>query len=76
MKTHCSDLDIDVLYALYEDEEVHVPEPTNYLRIIPDGLLRDVFGMQTPQPVFGRLGTIFCNDEPAIRVLEIVRGEP
>ena len=33
-----------------------------------------LFGETSDQPMFGRIGTIYCNDEPAIELLEIVTG--
>jgi hypothetical protein len=33
-----------------------------------------LFGADEPQAVYGRLGTIYCDGEPAIELLEIVTG--
>jgi hypothetical protein len=32
----------------------------------------ELFGVRYSAPVYGRLGTIYCEHEPAIEVLEIV----
>lgn len=49
------------------------------MRITPNQELRDVFGMGPadlaregdPTVVYGRLATIFCNEEPAVDLLEV-----
>ena len=33
-----------------------------------------LFGANESRPVYGRLGTIYCDDEPSIELLEIVTG--
>ncbi|HVS65190.1 MAG TPA: hypothetical protein VMT85_16990 [Thermoanaerobaculia bacterium] len=44
------------------------------LEIVPDDEIRRQFGLSATWPgvVYGRLATIFCNDEPAVNLLEIV----
>jgi hypothetical protein len=47
-------------------------EPTAFLRIRPKAKLMGWFGMKEPEDCYGRMGVIFCNDLPAIAVLEIL----
>jgi hypothetical protein len=48
-------------------------KPRFFLRFPPGGPVLGLFGDgQTTQPAYGRIGTIYCNDEPAIELLEIV----
>ena len=47
-------------------------EPTAYLRILPGPAMMEWFALKTPQPVYGRLAIIHCNDQPAVELLEIV----
>ena len=49
-------------------------KPRFFLRFPPGGPVLKLFGAQETQPVYGRLGTIYCDDEPAIELLEIVSG--
>lgn len=47
------------------------------LEIEPDAEIRRHFGLSAAWPgvVYGRLATIFCNDEPAVNLLEVVAPE-
>jgi len=47
-------------------------EPTAFLQIIPGPKLAGWFGLSRPETCFGRLGVIFCDDRPAIAVMEIL----
>jgi hypothetical protein len=48
-------------------------KPRFFLRFPPGGPVLRLFGdNQTAQPAYGRIGTIYCNEEPAIELLEIV----
>src|SRR5687767_15009593 len=48
-------------------------KPRWFLRFPPGGPILALFGdAQTAEPVYGRVGTIYCNEEPAIELLEIV----
>jgi hypothetical protein len=49
-------------------------QPRWFLRCDPDSALLRWYGVRSDTPLYGRLGTIFCNDEPAVEVLEIVTG--
>jgi hypothetical protein len=48
-------------------------KPRYFIRFPDDGPTLGLFGkLPHPGPVYGRLGTIYCDDEPAIEVMEIV----
>ena len=49
-------------------------KPRFFLRFPPGGPVLGLFGATETRPVYGRLGTIYCDDEPAIELLEIVTG--
>jgi chorismate-pyruvate lyase len=50
-------------------------EPTAYFRIDAGAKQLAWFGLQAPQPLFGRLGFIYCDHKPAVELLEIVPNE-
>jgi chorismate-pyruvate lyase len=50
-------------------------EPTAFLRITPDAELMKHFGLSEPQPTYGRLAIIHCDEKPAVELLEIVAPE-
>jgi chorismate-pyruvate lyase len=50
-------------------------EPTAFLRVIPDKMMQDWFGLAQPQPTYGRLALIHYNHQPAVELLEIVTPE-
>jgi hypothetical protein len=47
-------------------------EPTAYLRVLPGNTMTAWFGLERPQPTYGRLALIHCNGLPAVELLEIV----
>ena len=48
-------------------------KPRFFLRFPPGGPVLNLFGDKTStEPAYGRIGTIYCNEEPAIELLEIV----
>jgi chorismate-pyruvate lyase len=47
-------------------------EPTAFLRIIPGPAPMTWFGMSEPNPLYGRLAIIHCDDRPALELLEVV----
>ena len=49
-------------------------KPRFFLRFPPGGPVMRLLGAQESRPVYGRLGTIYCDEEPAIELLEIVTG--
>ena len=58
---------------LIENNVLRRIEPTQYLRILPGAATETWFGPQRgKRETYGRLGVIFCDEQPAIEVLEIV----
>ena len=51
-------------------------KPKWFLRFPGGGPLLRFFGDPSDAPMYGRIGTIYCNEEPAIDLLEIVTGAP
>jgi hypothetical protein len=49
-------------------------KPRFFLRFPPGGPVLRLFGAAEREAVYGRLGTIYCDEEPAIELLEIVTG--
>jgi hypothetical protein len=47
-------------------------KPRYFLRIPPGSAVLDLFSVQTNDPVYGRLGTIYCDGEPCIELMEVV----
>lgn len=58
--------------VLIENNVLRRIEPTAFLHITPGPKLAGWFGMSRPEICYGRLGVIFCDDRPAIAVLEIL----
>ncbi len=58
--------------VLIENNVLRRIEPTAFLQITPGAKLAGWFGMSRPETCYGRLGVIFCDDRPAIAVLEIL----
>lgn len=50
-------------------------EPTAYLRVTPGRPMMTWFGLDRPEPTYGRLAVIYCDGQPAIEVLEILAPE-
>jgi chorismate-pyruvate lyase len=58
---------------LIENNVLRRIEPTQYLHILPGPATEAWFGPQRGKhETYGRLGVIFCDEQPAIEVLEIV----
>ena len=47
-------------------------KPRYFLRFPEDGQVLQFFSAHEPAPAWGRIGTIFCDNEPCIELLEIV----
>jgi chorismate-pyruvate lyase len=47
-------------------------EPLWFVQLPPGSDVMKLFGIETTEPVFGRIAVIYCNGEPAIDLLEIV----
>ena len=52
-------------------------EPKLYFRIPPQAVLEEWFGPQAAgRETYGRMGVIFCDEQPAIEVIEIAAPAP
>lgn len=47
-------------------------KPRYFLRFPEGSAVLKLFGAEPGQPVYGRLGTIYCDDKPCMELLEIV----
>ena len=47
-------------------------KPRYFLRLQPGSSVVGIFEASNSEPLYGRLGMIYCDDEPCIEVLEIV----
>jgi chorismate-pyruvate lyase len=56
---------------LIEHNVLRRVEPTAFLQIEPGPTLTRALSLKEPTLLYGRTGVIFCNDRPAIAVLEI-----
>jgi chorismate-pyruvate lyase len=50
-------------------------EPQAYFRVTPSAAMMEWFHLKEPRITYGRIGIIFCDEKPAIEVLEIVAPE-
>jgi chorismate-pyruvate lyase len=50
-------------------------EPTGFVRVIPGKAMMEWFGLGRPQPTYGRLAYIHCDNQPAVELLEVVAPE-
>jgi chorismate-pyruvate lyase len=50
-------------------------EPLAYYRVTPSRAMMNWFHLKEPRSTYGRVGIIFCDEQPAIEVLEIVAPE-
>ncbi len=51
-------------------------KPRWFMRFPERGPMLTFFGDASDRPLYGRIGTIYCDDAPAIDLLEIVTGAP
>ena len=58
--------------VLIEHNVLRRIEPTAFLQIEPGPKLVEWFGLPRARLTYGRMGVIFCDDRPAIAVLEIL----
>ena len=58
--------------VLIEHQVLRRIEPTAFLQITPGPRLVEWFGLPHAETCYGRMGVIFCDDRPAIAVLEIL----
>jgi hypothetical protein len=50
-------------------------EPQAYYRVTPGPAMMEWFGLTEPRITYGRIGIIFCDEKPAVEVLEILAPE-
>jgi hypothetical protein len=50
-------------------------EPIGYFRVRPSGAMMRWFSLDQPRVTYGRMGIIYCDERPAIEVLEIIAPE-
>ncbi len=50
-------------------------EPSWYMRFEPAGMLAEHFGAASGAALYGRIGTIYFHDQPALELLEIVTDQ-
>jgi hypothetical protein len=60
---------------LIKHEVLRRIEPQRYYRVTPSGAMMNWFDLKEPHITYGRIGIIFCDEKPAIEVLEIVAPE-
>lgn len=58
--------------VLIENDVYRRIEPRHYVKFAAGSPVVEFFGGYNDVPVYGRLGVIYCDDEPAIELLEIV----
>ena len=57
---------------LIEHNVLRRVEPTAFMRVKPGPTLVETMGLAGSESLHGRTGVIFCNDQPAIAVLELL----
>lgn len=57
---------------LIEHDVLRRIEPTDYFRLTTGPMLTQWFDLTEPQSAYGRLGIIYCDEQPAIELLEIL----
>jgi len=57
---------------LIEHDVLRRIEPTAFFRVRPGPYLRLWFGRSEPFDTYGRLGIIYCDEKPAIQLLEVL----
>lgn len=58
--------------VLIQHNVLRTVRPVEFFRAIPAPLMCDWFGQTEPTPTYGRLGVIYTDHKPAIRVAEIL----
>ncbi|QVL29888.1 hypothetical protein KIH39_13515 [Telmatocola sphagniphila] len=58
--------------VLIEHNVLRRVQPTAFVTVRPKETMKKWFGMSEATPLHGRTGVIFCNDRPAIAVMEIL----
>jgi hypothetical protein len=58
--------------VLIQHNVLRVVRPVQFFRAAPGPAMCDWFGLARPEPTYGRLGIIYTDGKPAIRVAEIL----
>jgi chorismate-pyruvate lyase len=58
--------------VLIQNNVLRQVRPTSYVRVTPNSAMRSWFAMAADEPLYGRLGVIDTDGQPAIEVLEIL----
>ena len=58
--------------VLIQHNVLRVVRPVEFFRAAPGPAMCDWFGLARPEPTYGRLGIIYTDGKPAIRVAEIL----
>lgn len=58
--------------VLIQNNVLRTVRPVSYFRAVPSARLCEWFGLEQPVPTYGRLGVIYTDHKPAIRVAEIL----
>lgn len=58
--------------VLIQNEVLREVRPMGYVKVVPHATMRSWFGMIADEPLYGRLGVITADGQPAIEVLEIL----
>jgi chorismate-pyruvate lyase len=61
---------------LIDNEVLRRIEPIAFLRVQPGPAALRWFGLERPEPLYGRLAYIHCDNQPAVELLEIVVAKP
>src|SRR5262249_3526568 len=61
--------------VLIEHNVLRRIEPLAYFRVDPGLRQLAWFGLDQPAPLYGRLGFIHCDEQPAVELLEIVTAK-
>jgi chorismate-pyruvate lyase len=58
--------------VLIQNDVLRTVRPVSFFRAIPSPAMCNWFGLSRPEPTYGRLGVIYTNHKPAIKVVEIL----
>ena len=58
--------------VLIQHDVMRTVRPVSFFRATPSARMCEWFGLKRPEPTYGRLGVIYTDREPAIRVAEIL----
>jgi chorismate-pyruvate lyase len=62
--------------VLIQNDVLRQVRPTGFVRVTPNGTMKEWFGINDDELLYGRLGVIDTDGKPAIEVLEILAPVP